>query len=169
MSTITSSSQAIRRPLRGPGTGWSGNADATGGILEFAGVNTSTPVDVSGYTYCPSQGGTGCTMPWTTATAPAVTTTKANDEIVAFFASGGSQNFNTGDTYGGEDGATKQYSATSSNNTGGQGANYESDAAGVATTSVQTSAGSTGTFTLTLGSPNSTPFSWIASTIALEP
>ena len=131
-------------------------------------MSTTSPVDVSGYTYCPSSA-SGCTNPWTTATAPAVTTTQGGDEIVALFASGGAQNFNTGGTYSGEDGATKDYSATSSNSTGGQGASYESDAAGVATTSVQTSTGSTGTFTLTLGSPNGTAFSWIASTIALEP
>lgn len=143
----------------------SGAADATGGMLEFSGVSTTTPVDVSGYTY--TSGSTA--GEWTVATAPAVTTTKANDEIVALFTAGGPQNFSSA-TFAGEDGATNHYTSQSDNSAGSgkDVGEYESNAAAVATTSVQASVGSTGTFTLTQ-TASTDAFSWIASTIALEP
>ena len=144
----------------------SGAADATGGVLEFSGVSPTTPVDVSGYTY--TSGGTA--GKWTVATAPAVTTTKTNDEIIALFSAGGPQNFGSATFAGQQDGATSDYSAQSDNSAGSgiDVGEYESNAAAVTTTSVQASAGSTGTFTLTQ-TASTDAFSWIASTIALEP
>ncbi len=59
---------------------WSGSVDASGGITAFSGVNTTTPVDVS-----TSNTGT----PARTATASAVTTTQANDEILALYGAQG--------------------------------------------------------------------------------
>ena len=144
-----------------------GAADATGGILEFAGVSTSTPVDLSADT----TGSTGTGSNWMM-TAPSVTTVHANDEVIAFYGTGGSQTFNA-DTYSGEDGAAMQYSAVSNEttNTCGNGTTSacESDAAAEPTASVQTGAGATGTFTLTQSQASNAGYAWIAATVALEP
>jgi len=145
---------------------WSGSGDGSGGILEFGGVaNSGSPVDVMG----DNTGTSGTSGNWT-ATAPLVTTTVGNDEILAFFASGGGENF-SGATYVGEDGAALKYSAISNNAPACNGvtAACESDAAGVATATVQTSAGSTGTFTLTQGYTAGSGFAWNAATIAIKP
>jgi hypothetical protein len=61
--------------------GFSGSVPAAGGILDYAGVNTSAPVDVHG-----GQVTTGAT---TTITAPSITTTTAGDEIIGLFGIGG--------------------------------------------------------------------------------
>ena len=115
-------------------------ADGSGGIFQFSGVNTTTPVDVAA-----SNEGAG-----TPATALAVTTTLANDEIVAFFGSGGTANFSGHAPTGNNAPSTPNYAVTSSNTASCNGTSgaCSSAAAGVATTSVQAAAGSSGTYTL---------------------
>ena len=150
--------------------GWANDADASGGILQFSGVSQTAPVDpgsaATGYADgAPSSG-------WTTATAPAVTTTVADDEIVSLFASGGAQNFGSASISGQSDTAKQYYSAESSDSSGPSSGKDvgedDSDAAAGATTSVQQSTTSTGTFTLSQTAAQD-GFAWIASTIALEP
>ena len=138
--------------------GAGGVADGSGGIFQFSGVNTSTPIDVAG------NSGKGTTTP---ATAPAVTTTQANDEIVAFFASGGTANFSGQTPTGTNAPSSPNYAVTSANSGKCNGTSNActSVAAGVATTAVQSSAGSTGTYTLPGAN---TTYAWIASTIALK-
>ncbi len=133
-------------------------ADGSGGIFEFSGVNTTTPIDIAGV----SPKSTGSPV-----TAPSVTTSYADDEIVAMFASGGTNTF-SGAPSGTDAPGTPNYNVGSANtgSCNGTANACSSNAAGVATTTVLPTAGATGTYTLACA--NAT-YAWIASTVALEP
>ena len=60
------------------------SAKASGGIIDYTGVNPSTPIDTTG------TGGTGNSA---AVTAPSVTTTLANDIVVGFFATAANATF----------------------------------------------------------------------------
>jgi hypothetical protein len=103
-----------------------------------------------------------------TATVGSVNTTVADDEVVAFFASGGTANF-SGQTPSGANVPSSPNYAVTSNNSGscnGTANACSSVAASVVTTAVQSAAGATGSYSL--GGTNTT-YAWIASIIALEP
>ena len=133
-------------------------ADGSGGIFEFSGVNTTTPIDVGGV----SPKSTGSPV-----TAPSVTTSSADDEIVAMFASGGTNTF-SGAPSGTDAPGTPNYNVGSANtgSCNGTADACSSNAASAATTTVLPTAGATGTYTLACA--NAT-YAWIASTVALEP
>ncbi|MDX6480075.1 MAG: hypothetical protein QOG85_585, partial [Gaiellaceae bacterium] len=144
---------------------WStGSADATGGILAFSSVNTGVPVDVS-TSNTGTTSGTAGTNPCSgtcKATASAVTTNFANDEILVFYGSMGTDN-STAITVTQDSGqnVTQDYTVISTSNK-----TSRSDSTAAAGTSVQAAAGSTGIFTATLNL-GGTP--WIAHTVALKP
>jgi len=75
----------VRPVAAGDPSSWtwtfSGAVPAAGGILDYAGVNTTSPVD--------AHGGKVTTTATTTITAPSITTTTAGDEIVGLFGIGG--------------------------------------------------------------------------------
>ncbi len=133
-------------------------ADGSGGIFEFSGVNTTTPIDVAGVS--PKSSGSPVT-------APSVTTSSADDEIVAMFASGGTNTF-SGAPSGTDAPGTPNYDVGSANtgSCNGTADACSSNAASAATTTVLPTAGATGTYTLACA--NAT-YAWIASTVALEP
>jgi len=60
---------------------FSGSVAAAGGILDYAGVNTASPIDV--------HGGLATTTATTAITGPSITTTVNGDEIVGLFDIGG--------------------------------------------------------------------------------
>ncbi len=145
---------------------WTGTAaTASGGIMQFSGVTTTTPVDVAATTHDTTASA------WTKATAPSVTTTVAYDEIVVLFASGGQQFFATGTYHSTGSDPIKNYYTGRSTNTASAGGSeyaYESDSAGSASTNVQSATAATNTFTLTVTAANNS-FAWDSATIALRP
>jgi autotransporter-associated beta strand protein len=141
---------------------WTGSVDATGGIVAFSGVNTTTPVDAS----TSNTGTTGGVAPGACsstckATASAVTTTEANDEILAFYGTTGTSMSN--DVTVGQDASqnvSQQYTVLSGSSRLSQVAST-----GSAGATTQAAAGSTGNFTATINHAG-TP--WITHTVALQ-
>jgi large repetitive protein len=119
-----------------------GTQRATGGIIGYAGVNDSSPVDVHG-------GATDNTGASSTPTAPSVTTTVANDMLVGFFG------IRSGDTFAPPGGMNEEWDTLS----GGSPASEAADA-------LQAAFGASGTkqATATGGAAN-----WIAQLVALKP
>ena len=124
-------------------------ADMAGGIIAFSNVNTVSPVDVV------SAGATGTSL---TATAPTVTTTAPNDEVLAFYASANGVTLATS-TYGGT-ATTERYSSESRSG----GGTSDVDASAATAPALQASPGATGTSTASLSA--SQP--WVAYTLALK-
>ena len=145
---------------------WSSNGDATGGIQAFSGVDTTTPVDVStdnegttGGASSPAACPSSCQ-----ATALAVTTTQANDWIVALYSSRAVSGETTNVTVAQDSGQgmTQRYGTVASTNATVANRSY---ATASSSTSAQASAGSTGAFTATI---NRAQTRWITHTIALN-
>jgi len=119
-----------------------GSQEGSGGMIRYIGVDTTTPINVSG-----SSNGDG-----STATAPAVTTTVANTRVVAFYGADNDFNFAT------SSGMTERYDVPF---------NSSDDIGSAADDVAQASVGSTGTKSSSMGSGNNA--SWVAQTIALRP
>ncbi len=133
------------------------NVDSAVGIIAFSGVDNSNPFNIS-----TSATGTTAT-PNGKATASSITTTVANTEIVALYAAAGTSGTTAPTlTQDASQNVTGQYTAVADEGM------HQKDAAttGSAGTSVQASAGATGTFTATI---NLTTTPWIAHTLALQP
>src|SRR5689334_15951423 len=128
---------------------WAGGVDAGGGILAYSGFDATSPFDVT-----PSNNsGTG-----TTATASSVTTTQANDMVIAFYGMQGQSgpSFNLNQDTG--QGMTQEWAVSS-------GSSPASKAYATGADGAQAAAGATGNKTATSGT--STP--WAAHLVALMP
>jgi hypothetical protein len=114
---------------------------ASGGINRYAGVDLSSPIDVSGG----ASGNNSASVQ-----APSLTTTADNDLVVGLFSLNANTNFTP------PSGMSERYDVTNTNSSGPavESADY-----------AQTIAGSTGTKTATAG----TSASWAAQLIALKP
>ncbi|HET9304864.1 MAG TPA: hypothetical protein VFO46_02445 [Candidatus Sulfotelmatobacter sp.] len=141
----------------------SANCYPSGFMLEYSGVNTTTPVDVSGH-----GGGTGTTL-----TAPSVTTTGANEVLITAFGLGavstvtgpatrraivapvGGTNYGVvgGDQTIASAGATGTVTATSSGSIGYAAANIALKASGTTTFVGASTAGPTNATTITVNPP----------------
>ncbi len=123
------------------------NFKAVGGILHYTGTDASNPIDASGG----NTGNSGTSK--TPAVAPSVTTTIANDEIVALFAADDGSSL----TIGIPSGMSQRYAAANQNN---HGPSIAADDA------IQALTGATGTKSASLDQKND---NWSAQTIAIAP
>ena len=117
----------------------SGSNRASGGIIRYTGVDISNPIDVTG----------GANGNSSSVGAPSITTTAANDLVVAFF--GVDNNF----SFSPPSGTTERYDVTHSDSSGPGSA---------ADDFTQASAGATGTKTATVSSAEK----WVAQQVALR-
>jgi hypothetical protein len=113
---------------------------ATGGLLHYTGVDPANPIDAFAGRVASGSG--------TTATAPSVTTTKDNAEVIRFFSAFKDLTFTTT--------TSRIYTLGSSNNS--------EERTAAAYRSTQTTAGSTSQFSATLSSSAE----WVTATIALR-
>src|SRR3954447_23669726 len=114
---------------------WTGAIDAAGGILAYSGVDTTNPFDVT-----PSNNsGTG-----TAATATGLTTTQANDMLVAFYSAQGQSGPSSSLTQDSGQGLTQEWAVNSSSSPASKA--YATSADGT-----QAAAGATGNRTATAG------------------
>jgi len=128
---------------------WTGNADATAGILAYSGVDATSPFDVT-----PSDNAnTG-----TTATATGLTTTQANDMLIAYYAAQGQSGPAVTMTQDTGQGMTEEYNQQS-------GSGPSSRIRQVGADGAQAAVGATGNKTATIST--STP--WVSHLVALMP
>ena len=128
---------------------WLGAVDAAGGILAYSGTDATSPFDVT-----PSNSsGTG-----TSATAASITTTQANDMLVAFYGAQGQSGPSLTVSQDAGQGLTQEYRVSS-------GSAPSSKGHATAADGTQAAAGATGNTTATI----STSAQWAAHLVALMP
>ncbi len=135
------------------------STNASGGILEFSGVTPTTPINAGTTdTHAPSK--------WTTATAPAVTTTQYDTQLVATFVSGGNQTFKTTGACASNPVATitKVWTNRNTNAT----VTHRHDSAACVPTAVQATTGTSASFTFKVTVGTNT-YAWDSATLALNP
>jgi hypothetical protein len=143
----TNLAQAIYRHVVAAGdpTSWDwtfGSHFASGGIVAYSGVNTTTPIDTSSE----SENGTSNS----TVVAPAITTSAANELLVVFYGMEHNKNFSTPTNM------TERYDAFNAQSGASTGSAADDE--------TRASAGSTGTRTSTATGAGF----WIAQSIALK-